>query len=197
MTFSSARLQRPHCQINRYSPVKCRIEASFLLVPSFKISSALNPCSLYISACNYTLHSSQTHSSTECARRGLERASGAGVAIPRTPIAAARAATGRVGSRATSGRRLRIISSQWTSSALCPMSSSQRGMNKSKCTCTHRDLGWQRRKQMQVYSQSDAANSATLCLYVSASHDEADRMHWFPTQDADANRLAWLPSKLA
>ena len=59
--------------------MKCRIEASFLVPVSFKISSALIPCSLIVSYCTVTLLK-YTHSSTECERTGELRPSIAGVA---------------------------------------------------------------------------------------------------------------------
>ena len=61
-------------------PVKCLIDASFLLPPpSLRISSALIPCSLKIS---YALrdYKRSTYSSTECERTGELRPSIAGVA---------------------------------------------------------------------------------------------------------------------
>jgi hypothetical protein len=68
-------------------PVKCLIEASFLLPPpSFKISSALMPCSLLVSKLPRAQQS--TYSSTEWERTGELRPSIAGVAKALTGVEA-------------------------------------------------------------------------------------------------------------
>jgi hypothetical protein len=108
-------------------PVKCLILASFLFEPSFKISSALNPCSLSKhqrgpSSQSHTQASQReifagviavrTHSSTECARTGAARPSGDGVASDRTAeleMARGEGTAVRAGKRERRGRRVRIM----------------------------------------------------------------------------------------
>ena len=71
-----------------YTPVKCLIEASFLLPVSFKISCALIPCSLKHQSIMSQIcpWRSSTHSSTECECRGELLPSIAGAAKDRIEV---------------------------------------------------------------------------------------------------------------